>query len=154
MENMENMEQIFALMELFNNKQNKNEKGKNSMDMIIPVLGLFSNNKKGRKLEPPSTTTTLFEENYAEQNSVRTIKSSLPFLPYNHQKNLLIAIKVMEIKSLIEIYNNQNESKPFCKDDLKHMLNSLSPNLTETHQKTISDSLKMANLAEVFSNFN
>lgn len=118
---------------------------KNDID-VFSLLDMFTPQKK--TMNSPNNKHNLFENKYEETNDIKCLKTSVPYLQYNHQKNILLMIKIMEIKKLIEIYNDNNDIKKCTKDDMLGLLDEMTLNLDEGKQDEIKKYLKLVDLCE------
>ncbi len=110
---------------------------------MMGMLDMFMPPKKQRQYNKDS----LYEKAYDEGTDIRCLKTSVPYLQYNHQKNILLMIKMMEIQKLFEIYNT-NERKDCTKDDMMGLLEELVPHLDGANKEQIKKCLDMHSIIE------
>ncbi len=137
--NVEEFKDFDKIMSLMSNFSNKNEK----MDMFSMLDMFLPNNNQEKEV----FKSNLFEERYEEDRNIKCLKCSVPFMQYNHQKNILLFIKLMEIQKLIEIYNTK-EKRQCHKNDFHGMLNEIMPHIDEGGQGHIKKCLNLVSLME------
>ena len=96
-----------------------------------------------------------------QTQEIRILKSAIPFLDVRQQKSLAMLVKIMEIKKVMEYYNNPEirtaEAASYNNADQqklwkKHMLMAIRPHL-ERDQRNMTDMLiKYIDIKEAIEN--
>ncbi len=137
---MENMDinKMMGLMSMFGND-------KKDMDIFGMLDAFLPNEKPNREYNKHN----LFEDKYEERKEVKCLKSSVPYLQYNHQKNVLVLLKLFEIMELINIYNTTEKKK--CENhDMYGLIDDILPHLDEKRQNEIKKCVNLLSLKERF----
>lgn len=148
MNNKKDLESIFNLINIISssNKNNdiKNDNSNSNLD-ILSVLDVFmpkSNNNINDENEDEN-------ESILETNELQNIDNSANYIPYNNKKNILILIKLMEIKKLLKTYNNSNDNE---KIDMHMFLNEIMPYINKDKQNDLTKYLELITLQKGFMN--
>ncbi len=119
--------------------------GNDKKDMdIFSIMDMFM---PAKNVEKSYNKHNLFDDKYEEHKNVKCLKSTVPYLQYNHQKNVLILLKIVEIMELINIYNTSERKK--CEShDIFGMFEDMMPHLDEKKQSEIKKCMNIYSLKD------
>ena len=139
----ESMDKISQMMQMIQMMQMFEEAQKNSEQQDIE-----GENKK------EEIRVQNFLDDKIETTEIRMLKSAIPFLQQEHQRNFAIFIKMMEMKKVLEYYNNAEpriSSVETESDWRKGMLTAMRPHLQAERQAMLDTMLRFMNLKEMLS---
>lgn len=145
MDNIKDLEAILNLVSTLSNS-NKSKDNKQSNLDILSVLDVFmptENNKTENIIDD-------VYEDLSERTQLKSIINSSNYMQYNNQKNILILIKLMEIKRLVQNYNDANYTNE--KIDMYMLLNEIVPYTNKDTQGDIKKCLDLISLQKGFVN--
>ncbi len=126
-------------------------------DKAMGMMSLLSGDKKDMmgmldlfippKVERQYNKDSLYEKAYDEGKDIKCLKTSVPYLQYNHQKNILVMIKLLEIQRLLEIYNT-NEKKACTKSDMMGLLDEIMPHIDGGNKEQIKKCMDLYSIVE------
>lgn len=115
---------------------------KKDMD-IMPLLDMFMPKTERKAYNKDN----LFEKVYDESDKVKCLRTSVPYLQYNNQKNILLLIKMLEVQKLIEIYNTSDKKK--CeKHDMFGLLEDMLSHIDDKNRESLKKCLDLGSLVE------
>lgn len=120
------------------------------MANIIKFMNESSQNNQSTEEEKENTAPKrLFDE--IENPAIRAIKSAIPYLDFEYQKNLGVMIKIIELDNLIKKYKDTTLQTASVKEKgwQKEMLLAMKPELDEKKQYFIDMFLKIIDMKEI-----
>ncbi len=123
-------------------------------DNIVQMLDLLNKSNLRAKSETKEIEEKLPKKDILEEintPSIKTIKSCIPYLEEKYQKNVALFIKVIELQTLMDKYQEvaiQNRSSN--KNWKKGMLLAIKSNMGEEQKKKADMIIQMLELQDVF----
>lgn len=140
---MKDIESILSLVNMLSGG-NKSNSDKNSNLDILSVLDVFMPNEDNK------SDNDMMEENIVEkQEELESTRPQSNYVQYNNQKNILILVKLMEIKKLIKTYNSYNSND---KIDVYMLLNEIMPYMDKQKQNELKKYIDLVSLQKGFMN--
>lgn len=163
------LEQAMALSKTFQNDNKESTQQKtddNNMEGMLKMAEMFSlinkvtSKQETHKKQKEDTKNTLYTEMFNEETyfetdintpAIKTIKSALPYLDYKYQKNIGVAIKLIEIQRILDKYStvavNMNITKN--KNWRKNMILAIRPHMEEEKKQMIDTIIKFMDIKEI-----
>lgn len=137
MDGMENMLQMIKMVSLISNTMKPNLEISNQTTEI-------SKNFSGEEF---IKHVSYFEED-VNTPAIKTIKSALPYLDYKYQRNIGVALKLIEIQRILDKYSSAVENMDITKNEnwRKDMILAIRPHMEEEKRRMID---MLINLMEI-----
>lgn len=134
MDMLKMMEQAMALKSMmgFGEKEEDNTTTKNNFMDIAQMMQMFSKNNEdngddeNNKIKEISNEREVFFDDVIYTSEIKTLKAAIPYLKYEQQKNMAMFIKVIELKKLKEMYDNNDVNIMIKKENGEGGINMLS----------------------------
>jgi hypothetical protein len=157
------MEQAKALKDMMgtpeNTEENSAQNNQGDSNSFVKMMQMMEIMKMFNK--PNAANNTYEKEVFFDEPiftpELKSLKAAIPYLDYPHQKNMAMLVKLIEIKKLQEMYDNQ-EISTLNKDEYgdwrKGMLTAIRPHMTDEKKLMIDTVVKMLEVREMLNKFN
>lgn len=158
MDMLKMMEQVMALKSMMGSSEIEKDNTKNnSMDMeqMMKMMQMFSNNKE-ENVKSSSEKENFFDEPIYT-SELKCLKAAVPYLEYPQQKNMAIFIKIMELKKLKEMYDNNDASillKKEDDEDCTKMLSAVRPHMEADKKHVVDTYIKLLEINKMMKKIN
>jgi hypothetical protein len=148
------LEQANSMKNLFNSDENTSENdSEDNMTQMIQMIKMMSvfNTKKDEKSEIKKKHTNENIQN-KRKAEIDIVSSAIPYLDHNHQKNLSVIIKIIELQEIFNFYNNTTvsiQSTNTDKDWKSGILSSIRPHVSKKKQELIDTSIQMLSIKKI-----
>lgn len=162
---MKNIEQIQNFSRLLG--QGESENGLNTQDMtkVMEMAGKMSRFfGMLKEKEEEEEKEVIIEEQSAAQifspsKEIRMLSAAIPFLDKEYQKNIFIAVKLLELRragNMKLLHIQSDESLPMVKNKDRRgpLLRAIRPYLSQEEQKNIDMMLKVMKVKSIMATMN
>ena len=136
---MESMLKIMEIVSLIGNTMSKSESAQESEEVPSVFLG-----------EEFSKNVAYFEDDI-NTPAIKTIKSALPYLDYKYQKNIGVAVKLIEIQRILDKYSSVVVNMEITKNKnwRKNMILAIRPHMEEEKRQMIDMLINFMDMKDI-----
>lgn len=127
---------------------NSNEKNNYNLDKILQMFKSINSLDKNQEIE--HNKNNLFPKISFENPNIKKIKSVLPFIDIEHQKNIGTFIEAMEVNHILNEYNTAKKNTNIEKNKIKkEFILAIKPHLKDNNKDLLDLMFKIIEINEI-----